>query len=92
MAFSSSDSPEEGLGAGDGVSGKPATAGSTGGLLRATKVGGADGKGLLSEGKQGHSVSAELNMDAGRWLVVRDDWLELGQGWESSVNRTKFSS
>lgn len=86
MAFSSSDSPEEGLGAGDGVSGKPATAGSTGGLLRATKGEGADGKGLLSEGKQGHSVSAELNMDVGRWLV------ELGQDWESSANRTKFSS
>lgn len=90
MAFSSSDSPEEGLGAGDGVSGRPAAAGSAGGVLRATMGEGEDGKGVLTEGKRGHSAS-ELSVGVGRRLGVKGDLLELGQDWVSSVNSTKFS-
>lgn len=90
MAFSSSDSPEEGLDAGDGVSGRPAAAGSAGGVLRATKGEGEDDKGVLREGKQGHSVSAELSVGVGKWLGVKGDLLELRQDWGSSVNSTKF--
>lgn len=91
MAFSSSDSPEEGLGAGDGVSGRPAAAGSAGGVLRAREGEGEDGKGVLTEDKRGHSASAELSVGVGRWLGVKGDLLELGQDWVSSVNSTKFS-
>lgn len=92
MAFSSSDSPEEGLGAGDGVSGRPAAAGSAGGVLRAVEEEeGEDGRGVLTEGKRGHSASAELSVGVGRWLGVKGDLLELGQDWVSSVNSTKFS-
>lgn len=90
MAFSSSDSPEEGLGAGDGVSGRPAAAGSTGGLPRAAEGDGEDGKGVLTEGKRGHAASAELSVGVGRWLGVKGDLIELGQDWVSSVNSTKF--
>lgn len=88
MAFSSSDSPEDGLGAGDGVSGRPVAAVSAGGVLRAGAGEGEDGKGALTEDKRGHSASAELSVYAGRWLGVKGDLLELGQ---SSVNSTKFS-
>lgn len=83
MAFSSSDSPEEGLGAGDGVSGRPAAVGSAGGLLRAAV--GEDGKGVLTEDKRGHSASAELRVSVGRWVGVRGDLLKLGQDWVSSA-------
>lgn len=91
MAFSSSDSPEEGLGAGDGVSGRPAAAGSAGGVLRAAVGEGEDGKGVLTEGKRGHSASAELSVGVGRRLGVKGDLLELGQDWVSSANSTKIS-
>lgn len=65
MAFSSSDSPEEGLDAGDGVSGSPAAAGSAGGLLTAAKGEGEDDTGALREGRQGLSVSAEFSVGVG---------------------------
>lgn len=90
MAFSSSDSPEEGLGAGDGVSGRPAAARSTGGILRVAEVAGEDGKGVLTEGKRGHSASAALD-GVRRRQGFKGDSLEMGQDWVSSVNSTKFS-
>lgn len=82
MAFSSSDSPEDGLGAGNGVSRRPAAAGaaeSAEGVLRAAEGEGDSGKGVLTEGKRGHSVSAELGVEVGRQLGVDGDSLELGQ-------------
>lgn len=90
MAFSSSDSPEHGLGAGDGVSGRPAAAASTGGVLRAAEGEGQAGKGELTGGKREHSASVEFSMGVGGWLGVEGDSLELEQDWVSSVNRTKF--
>lgn len=90
MAFSSSDSPEEGLGAGDGVSAGPATVGSPGGMLRAGEGEGEDAKGVLREGRRGHSASAEVSVGVGRGLGVKGDSLELGQDWVSSVNSTEF--
>lgn len=89
MAFSSSDSPEDRLGAGDGVSERPATAGSAGGVLRATVGEGEDGKGELTEGKRGHSTSVELSVGVGRRLGVKGDSLGLGQDWVTSVNSKK---
>lgn len=79
MAFSSSDSPEDRLGAGDGVSGRPAAPGSAGGVLRAAEGEGEDGKGVLTEGRRAHSVSAELSVGVGRRLGVKGGSLELGQ-------------
>lgn len=76
MDFSSSDSPEEGLGAGDGVSGRPVAGGSTGGVHGVAKVVGEAGRGVLRVGKQGHSVSAELIVGVGRWLESKGDLLE----------------
>lgn len=91
MAFSSSDSPEEGLGAGDGVSGRAAAAGSRGRMLRAAEGEGEGGRGVLTEGKRGQSASAELRVGVGSWLGVKGDLLGLGQDWMSSVNRVRFS-
>lgn len=65
MAFSSSDSPEEGLDAGDGVSGSPAAAGSAGGVVTAAKGEEEEEAGVLREGKQGHSVSAGFSVGVG---------------------------
>lgn len=72
MDFSSSDSPEEGLGAGDGVSGRLAAAESAGGVL-----GVANGEGEDGSGAQGYSLSAELGAGVGRGLGVGGDLLEL---------------
>lgn len=88
MAFSSSDSPEEGLGAGDGVSGRLATAGSTGEVLRAAEGEEGDGKGVLTGGKREHSVSTELRTGVGGRFGVRGESLELGP--DSSVNSRMF--
>lgn len=90
MAFFSSDSPEEGLGAGDGVSGTPVAAGSAEEVLMAMVGEGEDAKGVLTEVKRGHSAS-ELSVGVGRGLGVKGDLLELGQDWLSSVNSTKFT-
>lgn len=69
MAFSSSDSPEDGLGAGDGVSGRAATAGSAEELLRAAEEEGEDGKCMPTD----DSASAEVIRVVGRWLGVEGD-------------------
>lgn len=73
------------------MSGRPATAESAGGVLRVVEGTGEDGKGVLTEGKRGHSASAELNVGVGRQLGVKGDSLELGHDWVSSVNSTRFS-
>lgn len=73
MDFSSSDSPVDGLGAGGGVSGRPAAAASAEGVPTAASGGGEDGRGAPTEGRQGHSVSAEL----GKGLGVGGDLPEL---------------
>jgi len=79
LAFSSSDSPEDGLGAGDGVSGRPAAAVSVEGIPRAAEGEGEDGKGVLTDGKRGHSVSVELIVGVGRRLEVKGGSFKLGQ-------------
>lgn len=79
MAFSSSDSPEEGLDAGDGVSGRLSATGSAGGVLIAAEGEGEDDKGVLRKGKQGHSASAEPAVGPGRWFEVKGDLLELSR-------------
>lgn len=56
MAFSSSDSPDDGLGAGEGVSGRAAAAGSPEELLRAAEEEGEDGRGVPTD----DSASAEF--------------------------------
>lgn len=89
MAFSSSDSPEDGLGAGDGVSGRLAAAGSAGGVLREVEGEEQAGKGELTEGRREHSVSVEFSRGIGRQLGVEGD-SELEQDWVSSVNKTMF--
>lgn len=64
------------------MSGRPAAAaaaGSAEGILRAAEGEGDGGKGMLTEGKRGHSVSAELSVGVGRRLGVEGDSLELGQ-------------
>lgn len=78
MAFSSSDSPEEWLGAGDGVSGRAGAAGSTGAAVRAAEGEGEDGKGVLTGGNRGQSESAENSVGVGRQLGVSSGSLELG--------------
>lgn len=81
MAFSSSDSPEEGLDAGDGVSGRPSTTGSAGGVLIAAEGEGEgeDDTGVLRKGKQRHSASPEPAVGPGRWFEVKGDLLELSR-------------
>lgn len=74
MDFSSSDSPEEGLGAGGGVPGRPAAAASAQGELTTANGGGEDGSGVPREGRREHSVSAA---GVGRGLGVGGDLLEL---------------
>lgn len=91
MAFSSSDSPEEGFGAGDRPSGGTATAGYGGGVLRVAEDNREGGKGVLTDGKRVTSASAELSVGVRRGLGVKGDSLELGKVWASSVNSTNAS-
>lgn len=76
MDFSSSDSPDEGLGAGDGVSGRLAAAESAGGVLGVPNGEGEDGSAVPREGRQGYSFSAELGAGVGRKLGVGGDLLD----------------
>lgn len=89
MAFSSSDSPEGRLGAGDGALGGPAAARSAGRVLRAADGEGEGGKGVLTEGRRRHSASTGLSVGVGRWVGVKGNLVELGKDWVSSVNDTK---
>lgn len=79
MDFSSSDSPEVGLGAGEGVSGRLAAAESAGGVLGVANGEGEDGSGVPRGSRQGYSLSAELGAGVGRGLGVGGDLLELDQ-------------
>lgn len=92
MAFSSSDSPDDGLGAGEGVSGRPAAAGSEEGAPRAAEGDGQAGEGELTEGKREHSavLSDAFSIGVGKQLGVEGDSFELGQNWVSSANITKY--
>ena len=87
MAFSSSDSPEEGLGVGDGVSGRLPRARSPGGAARPGEEGGEQGDGALSDDSRGKSASAEFTVGGGRGLWVKGDSLELRWDWLSSVKK-----
>lgn len=84
MAFSSSVSPDDGLDAGDRVSGRPDTVGSPGGAPR-----GGLGDGEDAEDKRVLSVSVELSEGVGRRLVVKCVSVEIGQDWATSVNVRK---
>lgn len=77
MAFSSSVSPEEGLDAGDGVSGRLSTAGSAGGVLTAAEGEGENDEAALRKGEQGHSGSTEPAVGSGRWREGKGDLLGL---------------
>lgn len=78
MAFSSSDPPEEGLDAGDGVSGRlSTTTGSAGGVLTAAEGEGEDDKAALRKGEQGHSGSTEPAVGSGRRWEGKGDLLGL---------------
>lgn len=66
--------------------GRLAAAASAEGVL--TNGGGEDGRGVLRDGGQGHSLSAELGAGVGRGPGVGGDLLELELHGGSSVNNT----